>query len=241
MPWLEGGADSSAHLSWNSCSVVAVLRPMLGRRRASALHGALLFASIAACSSSSAPGPDASASTPSKLAIGPEADKTDVSSLVGKPAPEWTASTWLNGGPLTVKGLRGKVVLVRWFMSSECPYCNATAPALVKLHDAYAAKGLTVVGMYHHKSDGPLVVDDVKTLVNDTYRFRFPVAIDDAWATLKKWWLDDHPESWTSVSFLIDRAGVVRHAHLGGEYAPGSADYEQMQAWVEELLAEPAG
>jgi peroxiredoxin len=175
-----------------------------------------------------------------KLAIGPDAATTDVSSLVGKHAPDWKASNWLNGPPLAVKDLRGKVVLVRWFMSSECPYCNATAPALVKLDEAYADRGLTVVGMYHHKSDGPLVAGDVKALVNDTYRFRFPIAIDDDWGTLKSWWLNDHPKSWTSVSFLIDRAGVVRHAHLGGEYAPGSDDYRQMKAWVEELLAEPA-
>lgn len=176
-----------------------------------------------------------------RLAIGPGAGTTDVSSLVGMPAPEWKASSWLNGPPLAVSDLRGKVVLVRWFMSSECPYCNATAPALVKLHDDYAERGLAVVGMYHHKSDGPLVVADVTALVKDTYHFRFSVAIDDNWATLKRWWLNDHPDSWTSVSFLIDRAGVVRHAHLGGEYAPGSDDYRQMRAWVEELLAEPAG
>lgn len=237
---------------WNRPQADPVLRAMLGRKIATGLHSATIAAMIAGCSpspvgasrarsTSSAPRPDALASTSviSKLAIGPEAATTDVSSLVGKPAPEWKASSWLNSSPLAVKDMRGKVVLVRWFMSSECPYCNATAPALVALHDAYADRGLAVVGMYHHKSEGPLVLADVKTLVNDTYRFRFPVAIDEGWGTLKSWWLNDHPESWTSVSFLIDRAGIVRHAHLGGEYAPGSDDYRQMKAWVEELLAEP--
>jgi hypothetical protein len=37
------------------------------------------------------------------------------------------------------------------------------------------------------------------------YQFRFPVAVDADWQTLKRWWLDGHERSWTSVSFLIDR------------------------------------
>jgi peroxiredoxin len=177
--------------------------------------------------------------TPAPVAVGPDAGRTDVSTIVGKPAPAWDLATWFNGPPRRLEDLRGQVVLVRWFMSSECPYCSATAPSLVELHDTYADRGLTVVGMYHHKSAAPLVVDDVRSLVTDHYRFRFPIAIDDDWTTLKRWWLDDHPKSWTSVSFLVDRAGTVRHVHTGGEYPPGSADYRQMKAWIDALLAEP--
>lgn len=174
------------------------------------------------------------------IAIGPDADKADVSSIAGKAAPDWQASTWFNSKPLTPAELRGRVVLVRWFMSSECPYCSATAPSLVKLDDDYAARGLTVVGMYHHKSEGPLVVEDVRKLALEHYGFRFPIAIDDEWRTLKRWWLDAHPDSWTSMSFLLDRRGIVRFVHLGGEYAPGSADFVQMRSWIEHLLSEPA-
>ena len=112
--------------------------------------------------------------------------------------------------------------------------------SLVKLDDVYAKKGLTIVGMYHHKSEGPMVEEDVRELVLDHYKFKFPVAIDEGWKTLKSWWLTAHPDSWTSVSFVIDKKGVVRFMHLGGEYPPDSADYEQMKRWIEELLTEPA-
>ena len=174
------------------------------------------------------------------VAIGPNADTMDVSATIGAPAPGWDLATWFNGPPRRLDDLRGQVVLVRWFMSAECPYCSATAPSLVALHDAYAVRGLTVVGLYHHKSEGPLVVDDVRSLVTDHYGFRFPVAIDDDWKTLRRWWLDAHPKSWTSVSFLVDRRGTIRFMHLGGEYAPDSQDYAQMRRWIEALLAEPA-
>ncbi len=180
----------------------------------------------------------AASSGATPIAIGPDADKADVSSIAGKPAPEWQVSSWINSEPLTTADLRGRVVLVRWFMSSECPYCSATAPSLVELDKDYADKGLTVVGMYHHKSEGPLVVEDVRKLAQDHYGFRFPVAIDDDWRTLKRWWLDTHPDSWTSVSFLLDRRGTVRFVHLGGEYAPKSDDYRQVRGWIEALLTE---
>jgi peroxiredoxin len=191
-------------------------------------------------STSAAPAsPEAAMTAPGKVAVGPDADEADVSSIVGTPAPAWELATWFNGPPRRIEDLRGQVVLVRWFMSSECPYCSATAPSLVALHDTYADRGLTIVGMYHHKSESPLVEGDVRSLVTDHYRFRFPVAIDDDWKTLKRWWLDAHPKSWTSVSFLVDRGGTVRYVHLGGEYPPGSDDYRQMKAWIDELLAEP--
>lgn len=45
----------------------------------------------------------------------------------------------------------------------------------------------------------------------------FPLAVDHEWQTLRHWWLDRAPEdSWTSVSFLIDKQGIVRYVHPGG-------------------------
>jgi thiol-disulfide isomerase/thioredoxin len=173
------------------------------------------------------------------VAIGPDADKADVSSIVGRRPPAWDdAVTWLDGRARSLASLRGQVVLVRWFMSAECPYCRATAPSLVALDGDYRARGLVVVGMYHHKGKAPLVVDEVRALAGDRYGFRFPVAIDREWRTLRRWWLDDHPRGWTSVSFLLDRRGVVRFVHLGGEYPRGSSDERQLRRWIESLLAE---
>ncbi|HWN71808.1 MAG TPA: redoxin domain-containing protein [Haliangium sp.] len=173
-----------------------------------------------------------------RVAIGPtHVGDTDVSGVVGKPAPGWQLQRWFNSPPLTVESLRGSVVLVRWFMSPECPLCSATAPSLNAFHARYASAGLRVIGMYHHKGRAPLDPADVQGYVAH-YGFEFPIAIDADWQTLKRWWLDGHERGFTSVSFLIDRAGTVRYVHLGGKYAPGSADHAQMQRWIESLLAE---
>ncbi|HEX9149118.1 MAG TPA: redoxin domain-containing protein, partial [Thermoanaerobaculia bacterium] len=49
--------------------------------------------------------------------------------IIGVPAPDWGELTWVQGGPLSLSDLRGKVVLVRFFTDPECPFCSATAPA----------------------------------------------------------------------------------------------------------------
>jgi thiol-disulfide isomerase/thioredoxin len=157
--------------------------------------------------------------------------------LVGKPAREWEATEWINSPPLTLSGLRGKVVLVRWFMSTSCPYCSATAPALNQLDADFRGKGLVVVGMYHHKDDDPLDLAKVRGWVGD-YKYKFPVAVDRDWRTLHRWWLDGGKRDFTSVSFLIDKKGVIRRIHPGGALALGGRDYAGMRATVERLLAE---
>ena len=161
----------------------------------------------------------------------------DLSGLIGQPAPGWKLEHWFNSEPLALEDLRSKVVLVRWFMAPSCPLCSATAPALNRFDEQYRSRGLVVVGVYHHKDPEPLDVETVRGYV-EHYQFRFPVAVDPDWQTLKRWWLDGHERSWTSVSFLIDRRGVIRHVHLGGKLAPDTDDFRVMRAKIEALLAD---
>jgi len=158
-------------------------------------------------------------------------------SLLGRKAPDWTGAVWINSTPLTLPELAGKVVLIRWWTAPGCPYCRATAPALNEFHQEYRNRGLQVIGLYHHKTPEPLEVGAVKEQIG-RLGFEFPVAIDSDWRTLKQWWLNGDARRWTSVSFLLDRRGVVRHIHPGGEYVKGDKDYGLLKAKIEELLAE---
>ena len=161
-------------------------------------------------------------------------------SLVGvidQPAPPWQVSQWFNSPGLSLEQLRGKVVFVRWFMSPNCPFCSGTAPTLRALDERYRDKGLVVVGMYHHKDPTPLEPQQVEGWIKH-YGYRFPVAIDQDWATLRRWWLDGHDRAYTSVSFLIDKTGVIRRVHLGGLIAPQGEDIAAIDADVERLLAQ---
>lgn len=159
--------------------------------------------------------------------------------LLGTPAPEWEAEYWLHSPPLTLEDLRGRVVLVRFWTAPGCPYCSATAPSLNTLHERYGDRGLTVVGLYHHKSRTPLDPADVARHA-ERLGFEFPVAIDPDWRTLRRWWLDRADSGWTSVSFLLDRDGVIRWVHPGGKYVEGDPDFAALEAEIRRLLGDSA-
>ncbi len=200
----------------------------------------LLAAVVTACGS---PQPSSSERAPapapeSKPNAAPEPRKPD-DTLVGvidRPAPPFQVTEWFNSSPLTLEQLRGKVVFVRWFMGPSCPFCSATAPTLRALHERFAAKGLAVIGMYHHKEETPLDPKQVAGWVKH-FGYQFPVAIDKDWTTLRAWWLD-RERSFTSVSFLLDKQGVVRRVHLGGTIEPEGEDIAAITADIERLIAQ---
>jgi hypothetical protein len=56
-------------------------------------------------------------------------------------------------------------------------------------------------------------------------------AIELHWQTLESWWLAGHDRAFTSVSFLIDRHGVIRHIHPGGKYVKGDGSRTHQGVW----------
>jgi peroxiredoxin len=147
-------------------------------------------------------------------------DRSAGNDRIGVVVPPFQFDGWINSQPMTLQDLRGQVVLVRWW-TDTCPFCASSAPALRKLHETYSDQGLTVVGVFHPKAgrDDPLDVERVQRSV-DSRRFRFPVAIDWDWRTrtLKEWWLTGPERPATSVTFLLDKAGVIQFVHPGMEY-----------------------
>src|SRR5882724_10591658 len=123
-----------------------------------------VLAALAACgATATSVNEPAPTPTPAVAASSPHADQgtaaaqtprprdDSLTGVIDQPAPPWQVSQWFNSPPISLEDLRGKVVLVRWFMGPSCPFCSGTAPTLRALHERYADKGLTVIGMYHHK------------------------------------------------------------------------------------------
>ena len=187
-------------------------------------------ASVAKSAAPAAPAPNTSSASDH----GPE-EEAAIEALVGTTPPEWQVERWLNSPPLTLAGLRGKVVLVRWW-TAGCPYCSATAPALRELDRDFGPRGLVVIGMYHHKDSGPYDPRVTEKTAKE-YGFTFPVAFDPDWRTFHAW-MRGADSGWTSVTFLLDRKGVVRWFHPGGSYAPGDAAYAELRKVATELLTE---
>lgn len=167
------------------------------------------------------------------------------SDIIGQPAPDWEHENWLHSAPLTLENLKGKVILLRWW-TDGCPYCIATSDALNEFYKKHQSKGLEIIGFYHPKPNPSSVsMEDLKEYTAKK-EFQFPVALDENWTTLRKYWLDGDGRNFTSVSFLIDKKGIIRHLHPGGEYhkdgtgehAQCRLDYLEMKRMIEVLLSE---
>ena len=146
--------------------------------------------------------------------------------LIGTPAPNLNLVHWINSEPLEIANLQGKVLLLRWWTDS-CELCAATAPSLRKLQDKYGARGFQVIGVFHPKPAGDWNLTHVERAAA-RYHFTFPVAHDGDWQALKRWWLNSAHREYTSVSFIVDKHGVIRYVHPGGEYheSAGSPAHE---------------
>jgi cytochrome c biogenesis protein CcdA/thiol-disulfide isomerase/thioredoxin len=132
-------------------------------------------------------------------------------------APNFKGITaWLNtpgGRPLSIRELRGKVVLVD-FWTYSCINCQRTLPHVEAWYKEYARYGLVVVGVHTPEFAFEHVVSNVRSQAA-ALGVHYPVAIDDNYAT---WGAYDN-EYWPA-DYLIDASGDVRHVHFGeGDYA----------------------
>lgn len=163
---------------------------------------------------------------------------------LGVPAPPLKLSGWLHSPPLEMDQLRGKVVLIRWW-TDGCPFCAATAPALKQLNEKYGSRGLRVIGIFHPKPAGDWSVERMRVATRQK-GFAFPVALDGDWTALNRWWPDLEKRGWTSVSFVVDKRGIIRYVHPGGEFhesrdanhARCDRDYKDIESTIERLLNE---
>lgn len=144
-------------------------------------------------------------------------------------APELTGiSTWINSDPLTIAGLKGKVVLVD-FWTYSCINCIRTQPYLKDLYAKYHDAGLEIIGVHAPEFSFEKNPDNVRQAVKEA-GLVYPIAMDNDLQT----WAAFNNQYWPAT-YLIDKDGLVRRTHFGeGEYA------EEEQA-VRQLLAEDGG
>ena len=77
-------------------------------------------------------------------------------------------------------------------------------------------------------------------------QFRFPIGVDEDWGALNRWWLNKKRD-FTSVSFVVDRKGIICSVQPGGESHEGAAgsvashescnrDYRAVEAEIARLV-----
>ena len=126
--------------------------------------------------------------------------------LVGNPAPDFSVKAVAGGsGNVSLKSLRGKVVIVD-FWGTFCEPCKKSFPKLQDLNTKYAASGLKIVGISEDDADDKDKIPAFAT----TYNAKFTLGWDEDKAIAKSYKPPTMPSS-----FIIDKKGVVRFAHVG--------------------------
>ncbi len=119
---------------------------------------------------------------------------------------------WINSQPLTMEGLKGKVVLVD-FWTYSCINCIRTLPYVTRWYNDYSKLGLVVVGVHSPEFAFEKDRRNVEAAVVDN-GIKYPVALDNELSTFvnfkNKYW---------PAHYLIDRDGKVVYTHFGeGNY-----------------------
>ncbi len=144
-------------------------------------------------------------------------------------APDFTGNQrWFNtpgGRPLTIAGLRGRVVLVD-FWTYTCINCIRTLPHLTAWDARYRRAGLTIVGVHSPEFDFEKNAGNVADAIRQN-GIRYPVAQDNDLATWNAW-----ANQYWPAEYLIDARGRVREAHFG------EGRYEETEASIRSLLRE---
>jgi len=123
--------------------------------------------------------------------------------LVGQPAPDFSFTSVNGQGSVALSKMQGKVIVVD-FWATWCEPCKKSFPKLQEMNVKYKASGLEVVGI--SEDDDKKGIPDFGT----TYGAKFPLGWDETKSIAGKW----QPKSMPG-SFIVDKKGIVRFAHLG--------------------------
>jgi len=125
--------------------------------------------------------------------------------MQGKPAPALALKEWMNSNPLTLGGLKGKIVVLD-FWATWCGPCIAAIPHNNQVAKKYADKGVVFIGVCAMRGAEKMAATAKAKGIT------YPIAADDGGATVKAYGVNSYPDY-----YIIDRSGNLRWADLANK------------------------
>jgi peroxiredoxin len=141
--------------------------------------------------------------------------------LLDKPGAPASTFTTLEGQPIALADLRGKVVLVN-FWATSCPGCIKEMPGMVETYTQYKDRGFEIIAVAM-SYDPP---NYVKRFV-ETRQLPFPVALDVDGAHARAF----GNVQLTPTSFIIGKDGRILEQKLG------ELDFVKLKALLDRELS----
>lgn len=147
-------------------------------------------------------------------------------------APELVSvEHWHNSEPLTLKSLRGKVVLVH-FYAFQCHNCQANFDIYKRWHEKLAARGVVLLGIQTPETKTERDPNAVCKAASDN-DLKFPIMVDLDSANWKAW----GNTMWPTV-YVVDKQGYIRHWWQGELNWQGATADKTIEQVVDAALAE---
>jgi peroxiredoxin len=142
----------------------------------------------------------------------------------GSYAPDFRV-TDLTGKSISLSDYKGKVLFLN-FWATWCPPCRAEIPDFVDAYAEQKANGLEILGISVDTKGREAV-----TAFAEEYKINYPVVLETKEITGKI--IDDYkPGQFIPTTFVIDKAGRIRHKKVG------AVDKETLLKHFRELAAE---
>ncbi len=144
----------------------------------------------------------------------------------GPLAPEIIpGGVWFNSKPLTLKQLRGKVVVID-FWTYSCINCQRTLPYLRNWNEKYKDKGLVIIGVHSPEFEFEKSEKNVAQAIKD-FQLTYPIVQDNNFDTWRA-----YGNSYWPAKYFIDKDGYIRYHHFG------EGAYDESEQVIQELLKE---
>jgi peroxiredoxin len=141
--------------------------------------------------------------------------------LMDKPGAPASTFTTLEGKPIVLDELRGKVVLVN-FWATSCPGCIKEMPGMVETYNQYKDRGFEIVAVAMRYDPPNYVANFVRTR-----QLPFPVALDVEGAHARAF----GNVQLTPTSFIIGKDGRILEQKLG------ELDFAKLRALLDKELS----
>lgn len=158
--------------------------------------------------------------------------KPDIKAFKPVPAHDFDgADGWLNTQRISIKDLRGRVVVIHFF-TYGCINCVHNLPHYKKWQKEFAKEKFTIVGIHTPETEDEHKLDNVvrELKIKD---ITYPVIVDTSKTQWKKW----NTRLWPTCA-IIDKNGMLRYFWEGELNWKDQKGEEYMRGKIVELLAE---
>ncbi len=141
-------------------------------------------------------------------------------------APELEGGQWIQGGPVRIRELRDRGVVLVDFWDYTCVNCVRTLPYIVEWNARYRDHGLVIAGVhapeFSFAREGSHVAEAIQN-----FKLEYPVVLDNDYAIWRA-----YSNRYWPAKYLVDSKGRIRYYHFG------EGGYQETETAIQQALRE---